>query len=109
MGRLDEPELNGTVVFGNMLLRGWALATSGIERIEVYVDDMFVGKATYGYLRPDVADAYPEFPNADRSEYRFDCWEFAFPVVEKNYVRAQVAEHSPSTFFASPVKIGITK
>lgn len=68
---LDDPKpgfkLNGG---GNrVMVRGWALASSGVKRIEIYLDGAYRGTAKTGSYRPDVAHAHPEFKNAAYSGY----------------------------------------
>ncbi|WP_160674324.1 Ig-like domain-containing protein [Clostridium sp. C8-1-8] len=55
----------------NILVTGWALNGSGMKSVGVYLDDMFKGYATLGDMRPDVAAAYPGYPNGDRSGYKY--------------------------------------
>jgi GT2 family glycosyltransferase len=68
----DEPVLaSSPVVQGSVEVRGWALAPSGVERLQILLDDKPVGEAKYGLLRPDVQRAYPDFPDSDRSGFSF--------------------------------------
>ncbi len=45
-------------------VRGWALARSGIERVEIDVDGSGPAEARIGLPRPDVAAAYPRIGDA---------------------------------------------
>lgn len=67
----DEPIPGKDAVFGWVVIHGWALAESGIDKIEIYVDNQFVGVAKYGCYRPDVATARPGFDRAEQSGFRF--------------------------------------
>jgi len=49
---------------GAFAVSGWAADTDGIKQIDVLVDDQVVQGAIYGDLRPDVANAFPDFPAA---------------------------------------------
>ena len=55
---LEEPvagEIHGGV--GN--LRGWAVATDGIDKIEIMIDGEYAFDAPYGGARGDVGGAFP--------------------------------------------------
>ncbi|WP_424767316.1 hypothetical protein [Paenibacillus sp. sgz302251] len=69
-GKLDSLE-EGAVVQSNQLqLRGWALHKDRVEHINVYLDDQFVGEATYGISREDVALVYPTIQGSEKSGYQ---------------------------------------
>ena len=54
---LEEPvagEIHGGV--GN--LRGWAVATDGIDKIEIMIDGVYAFDAPYGGARGDVGGAF---------------------------------------------------
>ncbi len=61
-GWLDVPD-NYTFT-DNSTISGWILDSSGVAKIEVLVDDVVVGEAEYGFPRPDVLTAYPDYNNA---------------------------------------------
>jgi GT2 family glycosyltransferase len=53
---LDEPQQNDpSPRSGVIVVRGWALAPSGVDRVEIQVDDAAPQRAEYGLPRPDVA------------------------------------------------------
>ena len=65
---LEEPvagEIHGGV--GN--LRGWAVATAGIDKIEIMIDRVYAFDAPYGGARGDVGAAFPEVTNASESGF----------------------------------------
>jgi hypothetical protein len=65
---LEEPvagEIHGGV--GN--LRGWAVATDGIDKIEIMIDGEYAFDAPYGGARGDVGGAFPEVANASQSGF----------------------------------------
>ena len=65
---LEEPvagEIHGGV--GN--LRGWAVATDGIDKIEIMIDGEYAFDAPYGGARGDVGGAFPEIANASQSGF----------------------------------------
>ena len=65
---LEEPAQSGTYT-GISNLRGWAVAASGIDRIEAYIDGDYVFDIPMGGLRGDVANAYPDYPNSNLSGF----------------------------------------
>jgi GT2 family glycosyltransferase len=62
---MSEPLVSGT-----LSVRGWALASSGIRRVEIQAGDAESVEARYGFYRPDVAAHYPDVPGSDRSGFR---------------------------------------
>jgi hypothetical protein len=65
---LEEPvagEIHGGV--GN--LRGWAVATDGIDKIEIMIDGEYAFDAPYGGARGDVGGAFPGVANASQSGF----------------------------------------
>ena len=72
---LDHPEvIHGAVpqpVTGRLAIEGWAVARSGIEAIDVFLDGRSLGHAYYGTARRDVEAALPDWPNSFRSGFIF--------------------------------------
>jgi len=65
---LEEPvagETHGGV--GN--LRGWAVASEGIEKVEIWIDGAYAFDAPYGGARADVGAAFPDVSGSDRSGF----------------------------------------
>ena len=54
---------------GDITIKGWAISKSNISAIKVYINDKLIGNATLGISRPDVKNAYPSYPNAEKSGY----------------------------------------
>lgn len=65
---LEEP-VNDQVHGGIGNLRGWAVSTESIERIEIYIDGAFAFNAPFGGDRPDVAQLFPTIPGSDKSGF----------------------------------------
>ena len=58
----------GATIFG----RGWVLSNADIEYIpDEYFGIQFVGYASYGEFRPDVAERFPTYAQADQSGFSF--------------------------------------
>jgi len=69
----DTPRLSllePTKVSDTIVVSGWALSDRGIRKIEIYLNDSFVGLANYGIFRFDIGVAHPEFPNSYLSGFR---------------------------------------
>lgn len=60
VGSFDVPAANSQVK-GQTLFGGWAAHQSGIGFVAIYVDGIFLTKATLGTDRPDVLKALPQF------------------------------------------------
>lgn len=65
---LEEP-VSATPHSGVSNLRGWAIDKSGIDRIELFIDDKYVADIPYGGIRTDVGDAYPDYQNSENSGF----------------------------------------
>jgi GT2 family glycosyltransferase len=69
----DEPSAareGGTTLTGKVRVKGWALATSGVKRVEVQAPAGPPVEARYGLYRPDIAAEHEGVPGADRSGFR---------------------------------------
>src|SRR5215212_3317445 len=66
IGRLDQP-LRGAIFIPSQSITvdGWALAPSGIKRIEAFVGGEACGRIGYRVLRPDIARRHRQYANAD--------------------------------------------
>jgi hypothetical protein len=60
---LEEPA-PGSVYSGIANVRGWAVAPSGLTRIELYVNSELRGTIPLGGRRSDVGAAYPTYPGS---------------------------------------------
>lgn len=65
---LEEP-LQGQVHSGVGNLRGWAVASEGITKIEILVDGVLEFEAPYGGLRGDVGGAFPDVEGSGNSGF----------------------------------------
>gem|GEM_PF-1904381 len=71
---LEEP-VAGSVYSGVGNLRGWSVATAGIDRIEVWMDGVYAFDAPYGGLRNDVASVFPDIDNSSASGFSL-AWNY---------------------------------
>ncbi|MEJ5166704.1 MAG: hypothetical protein WHV67_06725 [Thermoanaerobaculia bacterium] len=67
-GYLESPKPDD-FVSGPYPVFGWVLDEDGVERVEVLIDGMVVGRANLNGPRPDVYYAFSYFPNAARSGF----------------------------------------
>ena len=65
---LEEP-INGEIHGGVGNLRGWAVASEGIDKVEIFIDGQYAFDAPYDGARGDVGGAFPEVPNAAQSGF----------------------------------------
>jgi len=79
-----ETPASGTSFSGIKTISGWAIATSGIERIEIYIDDVYSFDVAYGGARGDVASVFPDVENSDNSGF----------VTRYNYSNLTAGEHT---------------
>lgn len=79
---VETPAANAEMS-GIALISGWAVSDVGIESVRVYFDGIDLGDVPYGGLRGDVANAFPEIPDA-----RHSGWGMKF-----NYSSPDPGEH----------------
>jgi len=72
---LEEPGA-GSIYSGVGNLRGWSVATVGIEKVEIWIDGAYAVDAPYGGTRADVGNANPDYPDADKSGYAL-AWNYS--------------------------------
>ncbi|MCP5158013.1 MAG: Ig-like domain-containing protein [Gammaproteobacteria bacterium] len=65
---LEEPTTNSTYT-GVANIRGWAVGSAGIHRVELYVDGALKTNIPIGGRRTDVGAAYPSYPNSADSGF----------------------------------------
>jgi hypothetical protein len=65
---LEEP-MPDSVYSGVSNLRGWSVATAGVERVEIYIDDVYFTDVPYGGERTDVGRRFPEIEGSDFSGF----------------------------------------
>ena len=67
-------EINNT----DIEISGWTLNTSGIKKVNIYVDGEYYGEAKTGLSRPDVDAAFPGYPEGANSGFSY--------IIEKDMV-----------------------
>jgi hypothetical protein len=63
IGTVDRPAPNAQLS-GTTDVAGWAFDDVAVSEVDVYVDGVLAGTATYGGSRPDVANDWPHAPSA---------------------------------------------
>ena len=66
---LDEPINNSIAGSTTLKIKGWALDSSGVKEVRVYVDGKDLGTVTYGTTRTDVNKAYPGYISGDNAGF----------------------------------------
>jgi hypothetical protein len=75
-GFLDSPQ-DGETVSGIISVAGWVFDNTQTAQVDVLVDGVPKGKATYGFSRPDVATVYPNAPKDVGFSYALDTTGYA--------------------------------
>ena len=65
---LEEP-VNADTASGISNVRGWAVATQGIEKVELFVDGQYVSEIPFGGQRFDVEGVFPSVRNSVNSGF----------------------------------------
>lgn len=69
---IDEPFSNSNTKNKNQInVVGWSLDASGINKVQVFVDNAYKGDATIGLTRPDVNKVFPGYPEGTNSGYNY--------------------------------------
>ncbi|MCR1875997.1 Ig-like domain-containing protein [Paraclostridium bifermentans] len=68
---IDVPRGNVILNEQSLEVRGWALNSSGVKEVKVYIDGTLKGNAKIGLERADVDAAYPGYPGGKNSGYNF--------------------------------------
>ena len=67
---LEEPKSAEAAAYAGISnLRGWAVAPTGIERVEIYIDGTYAFDVPMGGSRGDVGAAFPDFPDSENSGF----------------------------------------
>ena len=102
---LEEPVAN-SVYSGVGNLRGWAVATSGIDKIEIWIDGVYSFDAPYGGARGDVGGAFPEIEGSDDSGFSL-AWNYnnmdpgAHTIMSRAYDQSGQFQDSSAEFFVA--------
>ena len=84
---LEEP-VDGDTYSGVGNLRGWSVATVGVDRIEIWIDGAYAFEAPYGGERGDVADAFPGIEGSANSGFS-TAWNYSLMDLGEHTVTAR--------------------
>ena len=76
IGSVDSPAPNAQLS-GTTNVAGWAFDDVAVSKVDVYVDGVLAGTATYGGSRPDVAHDWPYAPSAIGYNFSLNTTSFA--------------------------------
>ena len=65
---IEEP-VRGAVYSGISMVRGWAVSTDGIDKVEVFVDDKYVFDLPHGGPHSNAGKRFPDIEGSDRAGY----------------------------------------
>ena len=99
---LEEPG-DGAVYSGIGNLRGWSVATVGLDRIEIWIDGSYQFDAPYGGLRDDVGNIFPDINGSANSGFSL-AWNYnnmdpgEHTITAKAYDQNGLLKESTTTF-----------
>jgi hypothetical protein len=70
LGQISTP-VPGILYSGTVLANGWALDLDGVQQVNIQVDGIFVGTATYGFPLSDISSRFPSYPNSPNPGWVF--------------------------------------
>jgi hypothetical protein len=62
----------GNAGAGLIPLHGWALDDNGVQAVDILVDGLLAGRATYGRARAGVTDKFPGYPDSALPGFAFE-------------------------------------
>lgn len=71
IGYFDGRHGGGNGASGALGLVGWAISSDGIAAVDIVVDGIIDGRASYGHSRPGVTAVYPNFPDSKFPEFDY--------------------------------------
>ena len=101
--RLEEP-VDGDVLSGTGNLRGFAVASEGIDRVEIWMNGEYKFDAPYGGTRDDVAASpdYEGIEGADLSGYSL-AWSYTLFDIGMNTIEAIAYDNAGNSATATSV------
>lgn len=69
---IDSPPLHSPefpFITGLVSLKGWVIARQGIKKFRCSIDDQPIENFFFGFTRPDVAEAHPDYKDAAKSGF----------------------------------------
>jgi hypothetical protein len=92
-------------VSGIKPIYGWALDGQAVSTVELYVDGVYICDIPYGGIRADIKEAYPDYPEGDRSGFAL-IWNYSVLSPGEHTVLVKVHNTKGETLdFHAPVTI----
>lgn len=92
---IEEPA-NDSTRSGIGLISGWAVSDVGIVSVEGFIDGVSIGLLPYGSGRSDVANVFPEIPDAVNSGFAMK-WAYSLTGEGEKTLRVVVTEEGGGT------------
>ncbi|HEY0783066.1 MAG TPA: Ig-like domain-containing protein [Thermoanaerobaculia bacterium] len=70
IGAINIPR-NGLLYSGTIQTSGWALDFDGVQLVDIFIDGVETGVATYGLANPYISGLYPSFPDSAAPGWTF--------------------------------------
>lgn len=106
-GHLDGKAGGGNGGTGVIPITGWALDDDGVRAVDVFVDGVIAGRATYGRNRPGVTRMFPGFPDSDAAGFGFQLNSTHY-LNGTHEVQARVTSETGERSFLNAVEILFT-
>lgn len=68
---IDSPSRGANIKATTVQITGWSINLSGVKKVDIYIDNQLQGTAKLGGSRPDIKSVYPEYPDAEISEFSY--------------------------------------
>ena len=103
---VDLPAAGATFSPGGQIAGlGWVLSKSSVAEISVSAGDTHLGYAAYGLHRPDLVDAFPQYPNAEHSGFSFSAALDLLPPQDVSLVLSVRTEDGEQHHTSIPIQI----
>ena len=107
-GRIDHPSANETLPRQPVWVKGWALPSAPLARVDIILDGEVHGFARPGEYRPDLVEPFPERPHAMVGGFEYLLDLTSLPE-ERSTITLEVVAHglNGSRFALSPVTVRV--
>lgn len=68
---IESPVNSSSIHDENLNIDGWALNDSGINHINIYLDDKYIGKTTVKYPRTDVTNTFKNYKDSENAGFSY--------------------------------------
>ena len=104
LAMLNSPIANALISGANVQVSGWAFGNVAVSKVSVFVDNHYVGDASYGFDRADVSSLLPNAP--------VDCgWSYALDSTQlingAHTITVHVTDTSNNETILAPVEVTV--